>query len=618
MTERPRTSTTPPRAFEGLQRRIAIVVILLGPPLNIVMQVAGYRTSLPAVQPEIAWTTLHSTIPIVFAVCALVALGVGEKRMPIVMMGIIPYLWIPQTFYSVVADLGAVWPLMRSIDLVWALLLGMLALAYPRGRYRGPVERVVVIVGVSISVLRVGAVLLFDQPDPATCLCSPNVYALFGNPQVFSYLDLVYRVCGALIVLFVASRLFSQWIGASLPARTVAFVMPIGLTAWTAALVVEAVNFAMTRWETTSLVAPSATTGPVAIVSLFAVASVPICYVAGSLHVSAMRGRVADLMRITRDGADRSLWRDSLAATLGDPALEVYWWDDIDGVYRDEAGEVVDLPVVAGEPSRTLLPISTGDRAPIAVIRHDRALSENERLLDGVSTALQLAVDNGQLRNEVERTLTQVKESRQRIVEAGDVARKRLERDLHDGSQQQLVALSMQLRAACTTARESGQLELADELEQALGRLSMALRDLRELARGIHPTVLVEGGLALAMAELAARCPVPVVVESGLPERLPELVEATAYFVAAESLVNVARHSGARQAWLRTVSDEHRLRLVVRDNGTGGARLSAGSGLVGLVDRVEAVGGLLDVRSPRGEGTTIIAEIPLAPPEEPV
>jgi signal transduction histidine kinase len=95
-------------------------------------------------------------------------------------------------------------------------------------------------------------------------------------------------------------------------------------------------------------------------------------------------------------------------------------------------------------------------------------------------------------------------------------------------------------------------------------------------------------------------------------------VEATAYFVAAESLVNVARHSGARQAWLRTVSDEHRLRLVVRDNGTGGARMSAGSGLVGLVDRVEAVGGLLDVRSPRGEGTTIIAEIPLAPPEEPV
>lgn len=597
---------------------LAVAAIALGPALNIVMQSLGYSAAPPEVRPEIAWTTLHGTVPFVFAICALIALQVGERRLPVVLMGLFPYLWIPQTFFAVVDELGAVWPLVRSIDLLWALLVGMLALAYPRGRYSGRVERAVVITGVGVSMLRIVAVLLIDQPDPTTCACAPNVFAVVDAPGLFGVIDLVYRVFGALIVMLVAARLFSQWVGASLPARNVAFVMPIGLTAWTMALVVEAVSFGMSRWEVSSLVAPSATSGPVAVISLLAVASVPVCYVAGSLHLQAMRGRVADLMRITRDGADRGLWRDSLASTLRDPGVEVYWWDGVEGAYRDDAGATVDLPVAAGRPSRTLLPIVGGDGTPIAVIRHDRALSENERLLDGVSTALRLAVDNGQLRSEVERTLEQVKESRQRIVEAGDEARKRLERDLHDGSQQQLVALSIELRTLCTAARTAGADAVADELETVLARLSTALRELRELARGIHPTVLVEGGLGLAMPELAARCPVPVVVESRVADHLPELVESTAYFVAAECLANVARHSNARQAWLRTESDELRLRLVVRDNGVGGADLDAGSGLLGLVDRVEAVGGTLSLRSAPGEGTTVAVEIPLAPPSDQV
>jgi signal transduction histidine kinase len=355
---------------------------------------------------------------------------------------------------------------------------------------------------------------------------------------------------------------------------------------------------------------------PVGIISLFAVASIPICYIAGSVHLRNTRGRVADLMSITREGVDRKQWRETLSATLRDPGVEVFWWDDERGGYRDEDEHPVELPVDADSPTRTLLPITAGDGSPIAVIRHDRALAENERLLDGVSTALRLSMDNRQLRGEIERTLDQVRESRQRIVEAGDEARKRLERDLHDGSQQQLVALAMQLRTVITSARNAGQDDVADELEGLLTRLSVALRELRELARGIHPTALVEGGLALALPELASRCPVPVVVEADLPERMPELVESTGYFVASECLANIARHSQARQAWLRAEREGETLRLTVRDNGRGGADHSAGSGIRGLADRVEAIGGTLELRSPHGEGTTIVVTLPLADPTE--
>ena len=195
--------------------------------------------------------------------------------------------------------------------------------------------------------------------------------------------------------------------------------------------------------------------------------------------------------------------------------------------------------------------------APIALIRHDQVLTDNMRLLDGVSSALRLSVDNGRLRSEIERTLEQVRQSRQRIVEAGVEARRRIERDLHDGAQQHLVSLGMRLRLAANAARDTDELQLATELESTITMLNQALRELRELAHGIHPSLLSSGGLALAVPELAGRCPVPVVVDVQAEGRLPELIESTAYFVLAEALANVAKHSGATRAWVRAhVVDE--------------------------------------------------------------
>ncbi len=236
------------------------------------------------------------------------------------------------------------------------------------------------------------------------------------------------------------------------------------------------------------------------------------------------------------------------------------------------------------------------------------------RLLDGVSSALRLSVDNGRLRSEIERTLEQVRQSRQRIVEAGVEARRRIERDLHDGAQQHLVSLGMRLRLAANAARDTDELQLATELESTITMLNQALRELRELAHGIHPSLLSSGGLALAVPELAGRCPVPVVVDVQAEGRLPELIESTAYFVLAEALANVAKHSGATRAWVRAHVVDEELLLVVRDNGTGGASLDAGTGMLGIADRVDAVGGTLELESPPGAGTTLTARIPLGGP----
>jgi signal transduction histidine kinase len=349
-------------------------------------------------------------------------------------------------------------------------------------------------------------------------------------------------------------------------------------------------------------------------VSLIAIASIPVSFVAGVAHTRNMRSRVADLMRITREGADRGLWAESLARTLRDASVRVYWWDEERGRYADAAGTPVDASESDLRHSQTYLPVASPLGAPIALIRHDRVLTDNMRLLEGVSSALRLSVDNGRLRSEIERTLEQVRQSRQRIVEAGVEARRRIERDLHDGAQQHLVSLGIRLRLAANSARDAGDEQLAGELEDTITVLNQSLRELRELAHGIHPSLLSSGGLALAVPELAGRCPVPVVVDVQAEGRLPELIESTAYFVLAEALANVAKHSKASRAWVRAHVVGEELELVVRDNGAGGASLDGGTGMLGIADRVDAVDGTIELESPPGAGTTLTMRIPLGGP----
>jgi signal transduction histidine kinase len=199
--------------------------------------------------------------------------------------------------------------------------------------------------------------------------------------------------------------------------------------------------------------------------------------------------------------------------------------------------------------------------------------------------------------------------SRARIVQAGDLARRRLERNLHDGAQQHLVSLALTLRLA-RRKLEQNPAEASHLLIEASEELQCAINELRELARGIHPAVLTDRGLGPALEVLASHTHLPVKLTTHIPARLPSTVEAVVYYVAAEGLTNVAKYAHATSASLRLEAAEHNVVLSVGDNGAGGADPDRGTGLRGLADRVEALGGKIELRSPPGEGTVLTASIP--------
>jgi signal transduction histidine kinase len=243
------------------------------------------------------------------------------------------------------------------------------------------------------------------------------------------------------------------------------------------------------------------------------------------------------------------------------------------------------------------------------VLIHHEDLRHEPDLVKIAVTAASLALEHARLQAEVEAQLDQVRASRARIVEAGDAERRRLERDLHDGAQQRLVTLSLALGMA--RGRAAGMdPELESLIESASKEAREALVELRELARGIHPAVLTETGLAGAIEALVERCPVAVTIAAVPGERFPAAIEATAYFVVSEALANVAKHvpSGSAQVAVRRLPGH--LTVRVSDDGAGGARPENGTGLRGLADRVASVGGVLSVDSPPGGGTRLEADIP--------
>jgi signal transduction histidine kinase len=206
--------------------------------------------------------------------------------------------------------------------------------------------------------------------------------------------------------------------------------------------------------------------------------------------------------------------------------------------------------------------------------------------------------------------LTELKASRARVVAAADRTRRQIERDLHDGAQQRLVSLTLALRTAQTSVMP-GHGQLDDDLARIAEGLADVQDDLREIARGIHPAILAQGGLAPALKVLARRCTVPIELDVRTKLRLPERVEVAAYYVIAEALTNAAKHANASVIGVDAEATDQVLHLRVRDDGAGGADPVRGSGLVGLKDRVEALGGIITVHSPAGAGTTLHAELPL-------
>jgi signal transduction histidine kinase len=244
--------------------------------------------------------------------------------------------------------------------------------------------------------------------------------------------------------------------------------------------------------------------------------------------------------------------------------------------------------------------------APVAALIHDPALLEERDLVESVRATAGLVLENERLAAEVRAQLEEVRASRARIVTAADEERRRLERDLHDGAQQRLVALSLKLALAQAEADPAAVATLdhaREDVEQALG-------ELREFARGVHPSVLREDGLDSALDTLARRAPVPVEVVGTARGRLPDPVELGAYFFVSEGLTNVAKHARATHATVTIMREQGKLSLTVADDGIGGANGSRGSGLGGLADRLAALDGTLTVHSEPGAGTKLVATIP--------
>jgi signal transduction histidine kinase len=320
------------------------------------------------------------------------------------------------------------------------------------------------------------------------------------------------------------------------------------------------------------------------------------------------RGAVAGLVVELQSGATAVDLRDALGRALGDASLELAYWLPSQGRYVDSDGLPVELP--DGEEGR-LATVVERDGEPVAALVHDAALRENAELVDSVCAAAAMTLENERLRAELLAKLAELHASRARLVEATDAERRRIERDLHDGTQQRLVSIAMTLGLA-ESKLAADQPAVGPVLREARDALASALEELRDLTQGIRPAILVERGLTAALDDLSRRAALPVRLELAVTGRLPEPVESAAYFVASEALANAAKHSHASEVRLLASCDGTSLVIEVADDGIGGAGAGRGSGLRGLADRVEAIGGRLTVSSPPGRGTTIQAEIPCA------
>jgi signal transduction histidine kinase len=330
----------------------------------------------------------------------------------------------------------------------------------------------------------------------------------------------------------------------------------------------------------------------------------PVVFLGALLNARLARSAVGDLILELRAEPAPPDLRDALARASGDPSLElVYWLPDF-GVYVDLGGRPVKLPDLEGRAT-TLI---DRDGAHVAALIHDPALLDEPELLDGVEAAAGIALENGRLNAELRARLEELRGSRARIVEAAQNERQLLERNLHDGAQQRLIALSLDL--SILKGRIDGDSEARAGIDQARRQIAASLAELREISCGLHPAVVSGHGLPVALEQLAARSPVPVELEIEVEGRLPEPLEVAAYYVISESLTNIAKHAQARTARVEIVKDQGELVLEIVDDGIGGADSERGTGIRGLADRVESLDGRLRVWTPRGGGTRVRAEIP--------
>jgi signal transduction histidine kinase len=478
----------------------------------------------------------------------------------------------------------------------YTVAVAYIGLAWPSGRLRSGLERGVIIADGVQAVAFSVVMMSYWNPAFSGCTrgCPVNLLLVgHGSQSVLSTVS----VAGGIATIVVTATVLALIVGHFRSARGWSRRAMIPLL-WIAPLVGA---------EQIVIDGPFDLSMP----NLVSFGLAPLVMLAGPalFVISAVRARTAGgalgtaIVSLDRDASPGGL-RNVLARALGDSTLQLAFRCADGTGYLDTSGQVVEAD--RPEPGRAVAPVAGADGA---ILVYDAGLALEPQLIRLTAAAASMALEHARLQAEVQAQLEQVQASRARIVEAGDAERRRLERDLHDGAQQRLVTLSLALGLARDRAAAADP-ELGTLIEAASKEAKEALTELRELARGIHPAVLTETGLAGAIQALVERSPVAATISAVPDGRFPAPIEATAYFVVCEALANVAKHARAGGALVKIDRRPGRLVVLVTDDGTGGARPEGGSGLRGLADRVASVGGVLRVDSPPGGGTRLEAELP--------
>jgi signal transduction histidine kinase len=423
--------------------------------------------------------------------------------------------------------------------------------------------------------------------------------ALLGDPGHHVLAAGAQRVIDTVLTLVLLLAIAAHWRAATPPVRRALLPM-----VWAGGPILAALVLVQTA---AIAVSPGRLEAVLAYVTPVALMTLPFSLLAGMVHRNLARIAAGRLVVELGDAPYAGRLREVLARAFHDPSLDVVFWIEARGGYVDREGRGVALPAAGAGCAVTLL---ERRGRPVAALLHDPSLQDDPALMETVTAAATLAVENERLDAAVKAQLGEVHASRARIVAAADATRRRIERDLHDGAQQRLVNVSLGLRIACDQVRTPAGGALLATLEGTAEQLRLALAELRELAAGIHPAILTEAGLAPALLSIAERSPVPLEVRCGCDQRLPSEVEAAAYFVVSEAVANVSKHARARRVLVTVVRDGGRVRVEIADDGVGGADPQRGSGLGGLADRVAALDGRLEVLSPPQGGTRVVAEIP--------
>ncbi len=490
------------------------------------------------------------------------------------------------------ADSAALHTLGQAFDLIPAALFLHVFLAYPSGRLGGPVERGIVAVTYACAIgLQVLNMTLGNYgPD--------NLLEVAGDPDAGLIVTRIQLTVMSACMLAGVAVLALRRRAAGRPGR-----LWVALLIDSFAIALVMIAFLLTNGAWGKVAFPW-----IQRATLFAIGLAPVAFLIGLFEARLARASVGNLLVDLRAEPSPRELRDALARALRDPSLELAYWLPEFGCYADLDGRVAEVP--APGAGRAVTEIDR-DGSRVAALVHDASLRDDPQLLAAVTAGAGIAIENTRLQVELRARLEELRGSRARVIEAGQRERQRLERNLHDGAQQRLIALSLEL--GMLEGRMAADPEAGARLAEARREIATSLGELREISHGLHPAVVSGHGLEVALEQLAARAPVPVRMDVELGgRRLPEPLEVAAYYLVSESLANVGKHARASSASVVVRRGAVEVTVEVADDGAGGADTERGSGLRGLADRVEALDGRLQVWSPRGGGTRVRAEIPCA------